>query len=386
MRYFGCFLLFVLALLSLAACTQPYSSPIIVQEPGQLPTANFAGLKDLIVQHSAPDAPAQVLWTHGMCSHDDSWAHDRIGRMEAVLGVPAVIRPPYKEPNQPYYINATFNTPKGGLTITFLIWSPMTSAYKSTLDFDKPGSNGDVAFPYTRATLNGELKTGLMNDCITDAVVYSGKNGDPIRGAMQQAVCNFLGGVIATRDGVLACDLNGTRLDWPTAIVAESLGSKLIFDSVRAVWDQAERVPVRHTGLQRRLAAISTVYLVSNQIPLLDLANPIPSAHSSLGRFVAMSSLRRAEARLPRLSVVDFSDPNDLLTYRLLPGALGLGAAELVNVTVSNDNTYAGFIERPDNAHCGYAWNRDVIGLIANGYRANAPIPAAPPLKSGQCL
>jgi len=159
MRYVSLFLLGFLAALSLAACTQPYSSPIIVREPGQQPTANFAGLKDLIVQGAAPDAPAQVLWTHGMCSHDDSWAYDRIGRIEAVLGVPAVIRPPYKETNQPYYINATFNTLKGGLTITFLIWSPMTSAYKSTLDFDKPGTNGDVAFPYTRAMLNRELKT-----------------------------------------------------------------------------------------------------------------------------------------------------------------------------------------------------------------------------------
>jgi len=41
------------------------------------------------------------------------------------------------------------------LTITFLIWSPMTRSYKSALAFDAPGANGDVAFPYTRATLNG---------------------------------------------------------------------------------------------------------------------------------------------------------------------------------------------------------------------------------------
>src|SRR5205085_7825688 len=154
------------------------------------------------------------------------------------------------ETNQPYYINATFNTLKGGLTITFLIWSPMTSAYKSTLDFDKPGTNGDVAFPYTRAMLNGELKTSLINDCLSDAVVYSGKNGDPIRGAMRQAICNFLGGVIATEHGAPGCDLSGAKLDRPTAIVTESLGSKLIFDAVRAVWDEGQRAPVRKAGLE----------------------------------------------------------------------------------------------------------------------------------------
>jgi hypothetical protein len=246
--------------------------------------------------------------------------------------------------------------------------------------------NGDIAFPYTRATLNGELKTALMNDCLSDAVVYAGKNGDPIRGAMQQAVCNFLGGVIATEHGISACDLSGAALDRPTAIVTESLGSKFIFDAVRAVWDQGQRAPVRQAGLARRLADISTVYLVSNQIPLLDLANPIPSARSSLARFVALSSGRRAETKVPPLTIVDFSDPNDLLSYRLLPTALDVQAAELVNVTVSNDNTYLGFLERPDKAHCGYAWNRHVIGLIANGYHAGGPIPTAPPSQSDQCL
>ena len=83
---------------------------------------------------------------------------------------------------------------------------------------------------------------------------------------------------------------------------------------------------------------------------------------------------------------MDFSDPNDLLTYRLLPTMLDVEGAELVNVTVSNDSTYLGFVERPDNAHCGYASNRYVIGLIANGYHAGGPIPAAPSFKSGQCL
>jgi hypothetical protein len=385
MKRLAVLLLGVLAL-GLAACTQPYSSPVIVREPGQQPTADFPGLKDLIVKGAITNAPAQVLWTHGMCSHDERWARDRISRIEGVLGVPAIIRPPYAEGDQPYYINAAFNTPNGGLTITFLIWSPMTRSYKSALAFDAPGVNGDIAFPYTRATLNGELKTALMNDCLSDAVVYAGKNGDPIRGAMQQAVCNFLGGVIATEHGISACDLSGAALDRPTAIVTESLGSKFIFDAVRAVWDQGQRAPVRQAGLARRLADISTVYLVSNQIPLLDLANPIPSARSSLARFVALSSGRRAETKVPPLTIVDFSDPNDLLSYRLLPTALDVRAAELVNVTVSNDNTYLGFLERPDKAHCGYAWNRHVIGLIANGYHAGGPIPTAPPSPSDQCL
>ncbi len=370
---------------ALAACTMPYASPVVVREPGQQPTADFPGLQDLIAQGGAMHTDAHVLWAHGMCSHDWHWAYDRIERIAAVLGAAAQVTPPVLEGKEPYYVNAAFETPKGRLTVTFLVWSPMTDGYKTALRFDTPGPNGDEAFPYTRAVLNGSLKATLMNDCLPDAVVYAGRNGDAIRGAMQHAVCNFLGGVIIEEADGKACDLNGARLDRPTAIVTESLGSKFVFDAVRTIWDHEQLAPLRRAGLARRLAAVSIVYLVSNQIPLLDMANPIATARSSLGRFIAIRNQPVAVPSSP-LKIVDFSDPNDLLSYRLLPSMLGLQGAELINATVSNDDTWLGLFERPDTAHCGYAWNRAVIGMIATGYRAGGAITAAPPLKGGQCL
>src|SRR6266851_9772360 len=113
------------ALIALAACTAPYDRPTIVKEPDQQASANFIGLKDLIEGVASPEAPAQVLWAHGMCSHNDKWAIDRIKRVEAALGVSAELSPVVKDTKQPYYVNARFTTPKGTLTITFLIWSPM---------------------------------------------------------------------------------------------------------------------------------------------------------------------------------------------------------------------------------------------------------------------
>jgi len=385
MQYFFRSALAFFALITVAGCTAPYERPIIVKEPGQQPDANFIGLKDLIDGVTSPEAPAQVLWTHGVCSHDENWAFDRINRVAAALGVLPESSPVTPDKKQPYYVNTRFPTPKGTLTITFLIWSPMTASYKKLLEFDKEGSDANSSFPYTRARLNGELKTGLMNDCLSDAVIYSGTNGDPIRRAMQNAVCNFLGGVFTNERGSrIACDLSAADLDRPVAMVTESLGSKLVFDAVRAIWDQQPQQSVRQNKMKRRLAAISTVYLASNQIPLLDLANPTPSAASSLEQFV---QARNEQPRLPQpLKIVAFSDPNDLLSYRLLPKTLSVQPAELINVTVSNDNTYFGFIERPDSAHCGYAWNRNVIGLIINGYRAGGPIATSPALKSGECL
>ena len=72
----------------------------------------------------------------------------------------------------------------------FLSWSPLTASYKAALAYD--GSTIDGAG--VRATLNRELKGGLVNDCLTDVVVYGGPNGNNIRQAMNDAVCEALGG------------------------------------------------------------------------------------------------------------------------------------------------------------------------------------------------
>jgi hypothetical protein len=332
-----------------------------------------------------------------MCTHDQSWARDRINRIAATLGIaPTPTLPSEPLPSdKPSFVYKTFPTGNGTLEVTFLIWSPMTAPYKSSLNFDRPGANGDTSFPYTRSTLNGQLKTGsasdnwsgLMNDCLSDAVVYAGRNGDSIRFAIRDAVCAFLGGR-SDGDRGTVCDLHQADLDQPVAIVTESLGSKFAFDAIRAIWDSNSD---NRQMLQRRLAAISAIYFIANQIPLLDLASYSSSpidvhrrAASSLEGFLELRNVRNT----PPVVIVAFSDPNDLLTYRLLPQVLGVqkDGATLINVIVSNDYTYAGYVERPDFAHCGYAWNRNVIGLIANGYHPGEPVPLSPSLSSNQCF
>ena len=110
----------------------------------------------------------------------------------------------------------------------------MTRHFKRTLDFDAPGSDRATSFAYQRATLNGALKTELVNDCLSDAVA---------------------------------------------------------------------------------------IYLMANQIPLLDIASPMPPA-SSLDeddRHDARGGWQSPErvAAMAAPTVVAFTDPNDLLSYRL---------------------------------------------------------------------
>jgi hypothetical protein len=81
----------------------------------------------------------------------------------------------------------------------------------------------------------------------------------------------------------------------------------------------------------------------------------------------------------------EFSDPNDLLSYRLIPSVLDVSRARLINVIESNETTWFGYVERPDTAHCGYPWNPTVIGLIAQGHRVGKNLPEAPIVGSSTC-
>ena len=87
------------------------------------------------------------------------------------------------------------------------------------------------------------------------------------------------------------------------------------------------------------------------------------------------------------MTVVAFSDPNDLLSYRIVPAHLAEDLKEfrVINVLVSNDTTYFGYLERPDTAHCGYPWNPHVFGMLARGYRAGKSLHSVSGLLGGSC-
>jgi hypothetical protein len=83
---------------------------------------------------------------------------------------------------------------------------------------------------------------------------------------------------------------------------------------------------------------------------------------------------RRAEA-LQRLAVVAFTDPNDLLSYRLLPARYAAPDVAVADVLVSNDTTWLGWIENPLTAHLDYLANPDVATMIACGLPSSAICP-----------
>jgi hypothetical protein len=362
------------ALLLAAGCSMPYKTPRIEEPPRFDNAAPFPGIVSLLNR----ERPVRVFWAHGMCSHDIRWVRRNVGIVARALNQAPPTVPDPDKPNDAYTSEVSFHTSAGRADFSFFVWSPLTAQYKENLLFDSPGDDPKERFKYHRASLNGPLKTGLINDCFTDAVVYAGKNGDAVKAAAFAAVCKAMRGSPLGGE----CRFDAGEEAETVVFVTESLGSKVLFDAIRRIRKQHESKGTQDV-VKLRLAAVHMVFMAANQIPLLDQADPEPS---SLAEFAA--NLRQARAfamqknrAVPPDSVlVAFTDPNDLLSYRLLRRHIPDSDMRLVNVIVSNDWTYFGYVERPDTAHCGYRWNPKVLGVLVHGYDGvfkDAPAPPA---------
>ncbi len=375
----------------------PYASPV-VEKPSADDAGTFHGLLSL-AESLPPSSSLKVLWTHGMCTHPSSWVDDRMKRLVASIGgTPQTlsVRPVGSHGAALRTDRVTLRSTT--IDVTFLTWSALTTPYKAALTYDHSKHYGGD-FPYARATLNRELKRGLINDCMTDVVVYGGPNGVNIRHAAQEAVCEAMGGRV---EGT-TCNVPPGSAPAALAFVTESLGSKMLFDAILAVWTAAEKSDDKTAAgrVENGLAATRMMYMVANQLPLLDAAGEEtagaiwdaaprrPAARSNTRTvFDLFSRARRTSSRtIEPMTVVAFSDPNDLLSYRIVPGHLdgNLKDFRIVNVMVSNDTTYFDYVERPDTAHCGYTWNPHVFGMLAKGYHAGKVLPSVSGLPAGVC-
>jgi hypothetical protein len=375
----------------------PYSTPVVEKLTAD-DSGTFDGLLTL-AESLPPSSSIKVLWTHGMCTHPASWVDDRMKRLTTAIGGTSEtesVRPVGDH-------GAILRTDRiklksSTIDVMFLTWSPLTAPYKTWLAYDHSTDYGGT-FPYTRASLNRELKRGLINDCMTDVVVYGGANGQAIRRAAKESVCEAMGGRI---DGT-ACNVPAGGSPAALAFVTESLGSKLVFDAILSIWDATEKSDDKTSipRLATSLASTRMLYMVANQLPLLDVAGTSAAdraleaaleqsttrAHSR-DVFDLISRARRHAAPTAKpMTVVAFSDPNDLLSYRIVAGHLAGDLADfrVINVIVSNDTTYFKYVERPDTAHCGYTWNPYVFGLIAKGYDAGKALPSVVGLAGGVC-
>lgn len=359
-------------LLSLAACTMPYR-PAQFLEAG----TTFPGLAQFVEQ--APGQQIDVLLVHGMCTHDASWATDTVRQLADALAanvpppVPAAARA-QGDTAQIDIIPSTVPTGGGAIRFQSLIWSPLTTPLKQQLCYDQSDKSAicQGTPPYTpaRAGINAKVKDILMDDCLPDALIYQGVARDDIQLRMRDAV-------LRATDGAA----QGT----PLVVISESLGSKILFDTLSRMLDERGAGGPEATraanAAQQTLDRLAYLVMAANQIPILGLADQgLPSA---IGRRTApQDSLQRVLERrragvaapanatataLQGLTLVAFTDPNDLLSYTLQKEKYERKGVVVHNVLVSNARTWFGAFENPLDAHVRYLDNPDVGRLISCG-------------------
>ncbi|MFL6676573.1 MAG: hypothetical protein ACJ8LG_25195 [Massilia sp.] len=350
---------------SLAACSTPYSPPVVVHD-----SSPFPGIASVIAQNSA--RAVDIVLVHGMCTHTPAWADGAIKTISSAVDANAGGQPAAPAAAAGARIEVIERTaPLAGGIARFhaLIWSPLTAGLKHQLDYDNTGSPTDCTAAGEckpkRAYFNGKIKDQLLNDCLADAMIYEGVS----HAALQQKMVDTL-----TR---LLEDSEAKGGAAPLVVVAESLGSKILFDALAAMLQPEAPSHVRDLG-QRASRRLALVFMAGNQLPMLDLAEQQAAAaqaardgsQDALQRFLA---LRRQQAgpraeTFARLAVVAFTDPNDLLSYRLLPTRYQAPDVAIADVLVSNARTWLGLLEDPFAAHLDYLINPQVGSLIACGW------------------
>lgn len=361
----------------LAACSTPYMSPSFDARAGT--PREFPGAADLLRTAGALD----VLLVHGMCTHDAAWATGAARDLYSNMG-----GDPGRVDLQPAAVGNTAITlfqqtlplPAGSLRVNALLWSPLTTALKGDLCYDQssksthcPAAEAAQALPYARARFNRMTKDGLINDCLSDALIYQGKSRVDINERMQAAILQAVNTTGGQRGQA------GPPSTIPVVVITDSIGSKITFDAIYKL--------ATGSGKEKERAGISLfnrtalVFMRANQMPILALADKRLDGTLAPERADAEFPSDPIQALIQRRNadpgsrshnvptVVAFSDPNDLLSYALVRSPYAAAAGyPIVDVIVSNDPTYAGLFELPDKAHSDYAENDAVRRLIACGH------------------
>jgi hypothetical protein len=359
----------VLVLALAAGCATPQIS------------APFAGLRNL-VPAAADSAPARLFIVHGMTEHSIDYADKLVSTLakemaletdpptDQAMMVPGSIG----EAGKPASINLRVFRLRSGtserLRVMAVTWSPLTTSIKR--------ARFAVDDAADRVPVNGYIKRHIVSDGLGDAVLYVGTYQIVMRNGLVMALCAFLDGRFEQGQ----CTAAPTRT--PIGFISHSLGSMMLFDAIEQLRDQGAAAAMEAALAQTRL-----FFMFANQLPLLELstvrpasaAAPMPAAAAVGGRLdrflrdaarsrapsgaVAPSATPAAKAA-STLHVVAFTDPSDLLSYRLQDTDVHPGVV-LSNVTYPVATRWLGLFADPVQAHGGYESDPVVIDLVTCG-------------------
>jgi hypothetical protein len=352
---------------------------------------SFEGMEAMLARQVARDQPPdrvlRVLMVHGIGSHQPGYATTLAENLARALSLPSFReRVKQFELWQPDRGSDTLGTlrvseyfseqPRRVMAFYELTWDPIVEDEKQRILFD---SSGELGLP--RAVINDGLKL-FVNDTVPDLLMYNGLFRDDIRMSIAQSLCWMMS---RTWDGLpdrdkAYCESEGpdrlARIGDDYAFITHSLGSQITLDALSAI----TRAAKSDEGLSEAVAALRdktfSVFMLSNQLPLLQLGQPPPEVVRRVPEICRPDSMQAHERLLGETRLVAFSDPNDLFSYaiphrfldeqvdsRLCPSLTNV----ILNVAPVNDVLGMGEFANPMKAHTGYHEDDRVIALLTRG-------------------
>jgi hypothetical protein len=339
---------------------------------------------------------AKVLMIHGIGSPQEGYSTRLLENLSKELQLNATesrIREidlinPYigKESLGKLIVSRHFNKDsKKELIFYELTWSAIIESEKNQIEYDN-----SEKYAHNRADLNNSMKL-FINSHVPDPMIYYGDSRQKIILSVAQSLCWMFYGdwhdLNQTKENYCNNrDLplhHGIRKD-DYSIVTHSLGSRIIIDSLQWVSEQVANAKkedlTEYPNVVRMLDAFRdeeiSIYMLANQLPLLQLGREKPKVTNQIKEYCQESGTHWDDRLFKQLNIVAFSDPNDLLSYgippkfarekmdsRICPKITNIE----INVTDVTSLFGIGEFANPANAHNGYDNDEQVIKLIAHG-------------------
>lgn len=348
----------------------------------------------------SPGAEVDVVLVHGMCTHTPKWVEEANQEIADALQAAVTEKlepvPIGRHGGMLYERRLTAN---GAHVRTFaLLWSPIVAEAKKALCYDKTEQSAScetspALLPDKRVLINALLKNRIMDDCLSDAVFYAGETGRAlIAEAIDVGLLAALGGGGPVPGFTKGAPSALGELNAPLFLITSSLGSKMTFDGLIRM---ANKDCETYLRIAAAVSRTRQVFMLANQLPILSLAydpllspphcSPPPgsegvfpmqqaplrgiSAIAALhGQGRQLRALRSDASRTSgdELRIAAFSDPNDVLSYTLVPWVTGDNYTA-VDVVMTDATPLFGLFEDPVEAHTSYGTRSLVQRLIACG-------------------
>ena len=332
----------------------------------------------------------KLMVVHGIGKHATGYSTRLVDNLIQKMGFDVLHEEdkllPIKDPRIPHRIlgylhveNYTNQERSHNLLVYELTWSSYIEEKKKYLEYDDVSESAIM-----RASINSGIKK-FFNERVTDPMIYLGAEGKGILASVSQSICWMLQPDWRTighsTDGY--CDANTIKnIDHIRHenyfFATYSLGSHIVVRGLEHMNLSAEEGDMQRKQLLQSIFRdkILTVFMLANQLPLIQLGSETSKIHGQIPQYCKILGKNYADHWFNRLSIVAFSDPNDLLSYtipngfeeqfldsRLCPKVTNV----ILQVTDEIKLPVVGGFASPQSAHSDYDMDERVIELMTDG-------------------